>query len=125
MKTNGTVSGKTPCHLIYDWNCELCVNLMKFIKALDRGNDIVFVSYDHALARELAGNLSEEALAGNFHFVLPTGALYSGDEAIPHVIGALPGGKIPQWLLQHMPGRRFLLKAFYRCIVKMREFQTK
>jgi len=125
MKNNTPASVKAPYHLIYDWNCELCVNLMKFIKTLDRANEIVFLPYDHVIARELAGNSSEENLAGNFHIVLPTGNLYSGDEAIPYVIGALPGGKIPKWLLQHIPGRRFFLKAFYRCIVKMRDFQRK
>lgn len=125
MQTSHSTSEKNPYHLIYDWNCELCVNLMKFIKTLDRANDIVFVPFDDSLAKELAKNLSEEALSGNFHFVLPSGVLYSGDEAIPYVMGALPGGKLPQWLLKHIPGRRFLLKAFYRCIVKMRESQTK
>ncbi len=113
-----------PYYLIYDWNCTLCVNLMKFIKQLDRKNDIVFVPFDDPLVEELTSGMSQEKLEGSFHFVLPDGRLFSGDEAIPYVIGALPGGKIPRWILLHFPGRKFLLKAFYQMVLKMRDNQN-
>lgn len=112
---------KDPYYLIYDWNCTLCVNLMKFIKKLDRKNDIVFVPFDDPLVQELIQGMSQEKLKGSFHLILPEGSVLSGDQAIPYVIGALPGGKIPQWILLHFPGRKFLLKAFYKGILKIRE----
>lgn len=110
----------SPYYLIYDWNCELCTRLMKFIKRLDRKDAIVFVPLDDPMARELCPGMDEEAFRGSFHFVLPDGRRTSGDEAIPYVLGALPGGKMPQWILEHFPGRRWLLKAFYRWVAKSR-----
>jgi predicted DCC family thiol-disulfide oxidoreductase YuxK len=109
-----------PYYLIYDWNCELCVGLMKFLKRLDHKNMIVFLPFDDPFAKELGRNMKEEDLKGNFHFIMPNGRFLSGDEAIPYVIGALPGGKVPQWVLLHFPGKKFLLKAFYRWLLKIR-----
>jgi predicted DCC family thiol-disulfide oxidoreductase YuxK len=109
-----------PYYLIYDWDCELCVSLMKFLKQLDRKNMIVFLPFDEPFAKELGKNMREEDFQDNFHFVLPNGKIFSGDEAIPYVIGALPGGRIPRWILQHFPGKRFFLKAFYRWTLNVR-----
>lgn len=109
-----------PCYLIYDWNCELCVHLMKFVKQLDLKNIIVFIPMDDPFAREMTRNISQDVFEGNFHFVLPNGEVLSGDEAIPSLVGALPGGKFFGWVLIHFPGRKFLIRSFYRWVVKFR-----
>ncbi|MBI1870090.1 MAG: DUF393 domain-containing protein [Chlamydiae bacterium] len=110
-----------PYYLIYDWNCELCVNLMRFVKQLDRKNAIVFLPMDDPLAKDFARRMAPEAFEDRFHLVLPTQEVLSGDEAIPFVIGALPGGRFPQWILLHFPGKKFLLRSFYRWIVNVRD----
>lgn len=109
-----------PSYLIYDWNCDFCTKLMRLIKKIDRNNSIVFVPFDDPVAKELAHDLTEEALRGSFHYVAADGKRYSGDDAIPYVVGSLPGGRIPQWILLHMPGRRMMLRAFYKRLASMR-----
>lgn len=111
----------TAVHLIYDENCPLCIRFLDEVKRRDRVGRIEPVGFEDPRIRQLTPGMTEEQLRRSFHLVFPDGRVVSGSRAVPALLKLLPGGKVPGWLLEHLPGSAWLSEKLYAWIATHRQ----
>jgi predicted DCC family thiol-disulfide oxidoreductase YuxK len=81
--------------VLYDGECGLCKWLLAALLRWDRGLRLRPVGLQRAEADELLAELVPEQRIATWHLVSPAGERHSGGSALPVVLRALPGGRIP------------------------------
>ena len=61
---------------------------------------------------------------GSFHIVSPDGRVTSGEDALPIVMGLLPGGKVLSRLITRAPCGRWALAFVYRTFSRLHYKET-
>src|SRR2546427_11950672 len=84
--------------LIYDGECGFCQRSVDVLRRWDREHRIALVPFQDR-ARVAAFNIPLPALAAAMHLVLPPpdGRVLSGADAVPELLGLLPGKRWLAW----------------------------
>ena len=107
-------------YLLYDENCSLCVRFMQEVKRRDRRGRIVPVGFQDPRIPTLVPSMTREKLENSFHLVLPDGTVKSGPQAMPSLLGLLPGLRLVGWLLGVLPGSKGISELVYARIAAHR-----
>jgi len=104
--------------LIYDGNCPLCTAAARWIRQ-NAGDGIeTLPCQDEARAARFP-NVSEAACMNAMQLVMPDGAVYSGERALPHLLRRLHGWRRLAWVFS-VPGASFIAPYVYRWIARHR-----
>lgn len=102
--------------LLFDGGCGICLHARDVFAALDRHHRL---AYDRIVRHDggLLADLSPAERYGSWHIVHPSGELEHGSAGLATVLRALPGGRLPSWLVRAMPG---IADAGYEWFVRNR-----
>src|SRR2546425_8095154 len=79
-----------PYVLLYDRDCGICSALSRWIHRVDLRGRIRFESIQSG--RALLTGIPEERMLDAWHIVTPDGAVTTGGDAVPTLVGAFPIG---------------------------------
>ena len=79
--------------LVYDSGCGSCTRFRNAVGFHDAGCNIRFHGLEEADRSGVLENVPPGMRHRSFHLVSPSGTVWSGDAALPHLMAALPGGR--------------------------------
>ncbi len=94
--------------------------MRNLVASLDAGGRFEFLTLKEAGAHPRLGAWPAEKWKGNVHLVTEDRVL-SGEDAIPEIVRHLRGGRLPAWILESVPGGRWLTARLYRWVARHRE----
>jgi predicted DCC family thiol-disulfide oxidoreductase YuxK len=86
--------------LAFDAGCGPCRTFKELISFFDRRYRMDYLSLEDADETGVIGRLPARRRYSSAHLVSPGGSVFSGADAIPTILGLLPGG----WLLSRVAG---------------------
>jgi predicted DCC family thiol-disulfide oxidoreductase YuxK len=104
-------------HVIYDGNCNLCVNLVKILEQLDRGQQFQYAPMQDLEILDRYGITSQDCEMG---MLLINGEYpaqrWQGSDAAEEIARLLPAGAPFVAAYQAMPGLKWMGDRFYEQI---------
>lgn len=89
--------------LIYDADCGPCARFRRAVGFLDTYRGLDFASLMDADERGLLDTVQPGLRHRSLHLISPRGTVRSGAEALPELIGLLPGGSMVSRVIMHVP----------------------
>ncbi|HEX7278728.1 MAG TPA: DCC1-like thiol-disulfide oxidoreductase family protein [Solirubrobacterales bacterium] len=89
--------------VLYDGDCGLCKWLLAGLLRFDRAERLRPVALQRPEAEALLSDLDPADRMASMHLVSPDGTRTSGGEALPALLGLLPGGRLPAAVLGRFP----------------------
>ncbi|MDG6926205.1 MAG: DUF393 domain-containing protein [Nitrososphaerota archaeon] len=86
--------------LAFDADCGQCTSFKGLVSFLDLRHNLDYISLSDADERGVLQRLPERKRYSSAHLVSPDGTIFSGADAIPRILGLLPGG----WLSSRLTG---------------------
>lgn len=108
--------------VIYDAGCGLCTWLLSILLRWDRAGRLHPVALQQAEADQLLRDLKPAARIASWHLISPAGTRHSGGAALPELLKALPGGRLPAAGLARFPK---LTDRAYRWVAEHRSLLSK
>jgi len=105
--------------VLYDDACPMCAFQMKVLRRLDWLHVLSLLPLSHPRAREVAPQLTREALLEAIHCVGPTGQVYRAARCLRFVGMRLPL-LVPLALLLWLPGALWVADRIYRWVSRNR-----
>jgi predicted DCC family thiol-disulfide oxidoreductase YuxK len=81
--------------ILYDADCGLCMWLLSALLRWDRAARLHPIALQRAEADDLLQELTPAERMASWHLISPTGERRSGGAALPPLLRALPGGRLP------------------------------
>ncbi len=105
--------------VIYDGECGMCSAAARWINRFARAGQIETLPCQSAERKQRFPNMDEERCLEAIQLVMPDGAIYSGEEALPHVLKRLHGWR---WMagVFRIPGVGYIAPPLYRRIAQNR-----
>jgi predicted DCC family thiol-disulfide oxidoreductase YuxK len=103
--------------VLYDDDCGFCKRLLSKFLAWDRRGLLRPVALQDREADRLLGEMDDERKMASWHRVTPDGEVRSGGAAVAPLLRLLPGGGVPAWVVDRLPG---LTDRAYRCVAANR-----
>jgi len=113
-----------PYLLLYDGQCGLCTRFAQQVKAWDRRDRLRTIAFDDPEGREWEARIGP-GFRESMHLVHPDSRVEHGDVAIPTVVGLLPWGRLPAWLMRNLPGSKKLIERAYVWVASRRKCELK
>ncbi len=107
--------------LIYDSDCGICVNFKRMIDFLDARKEIAFFPLRDADDAGLLSSIPISLRKKSFHLRMPGGGLLSGAEALPELMGQLPGGGPLSSVVTRVPPGKRVVRFLYRNVSRLHE----
>lgn len=104
--------------LIYDGECGFCRESVALLERWDREHRIRLIPFQDE-ASVAAFGIPLPALAAAMHLVLPDGTVFAGADAVPRILGFLPGKRWLVWPFR-VPGVLPVARRVYRWIARRR-----
>ena len=105
--------------VLYDADCGFCTWVVDQIAARVEPEAVEIVPLQAARADELlAGRVDERAKWESWHLVEPDGTMYSGGDAIPHVLRHVRGGRLAGRAAGRFPR---VTEGLYRIVARNRD----
>jgi predicted DCC family thiol-disulfide oxidoreductase YuxK len=89
--------------VLYDADCDFCTWLLAAVLRWDRAGRLRPVGLQRREAAELLADLAPDERMASWHLVSPTGERRSGGAALPPILRALPGGRLPAAAFARLP----------------------
>ena len=107
--------------LIYDGNCPLCRRAMDWVEKRARPNALEYLTCQSAERAERFPDMPEVECMEAIQLVMPDGAVYAADKAMPHLFTYLKGWR---WLavLLRTPGLSLFSGPTYRFVAGHRYY---
>jgi len=121
---NGRILNTDTWLLVYDDACGLCRKFAALAQKWDVRGKLKEVGFSDPRIRSYAPGLSLEKLRESFHLILPQGQVFTGAEAVPYLFRLLPGGGPFAWLLENMPGSRWILGRLLSVITSIKSHDS-
>jgi predicted DCC family thiol-disulfide oxidoreductase YuxK len=103
--------------VIYDGNCNLCVNLVRLLENLDRGEQFVYAPMQDSLTLDQFGITPEDCQLGMILLNLNAPEQrWQGSDAAEEIGRLLPMGKIFVDAYRLLPGTKWIGDRFYEQI---------
>lgn len=99
--------------VLYDGDCGLCKWLLAWLLRFDRAGRLRPVALQRPEAEALLADLDPAERMASWHLVSPDGVRTSAGDAIPSLLGLLPGGRLPAAAFARFPR---LTSAGYRWV---------
>jgi predicted DCC family thiol-disulfide oxidoreductase YuxK len=90
--------------VLYDSDCGFCKWLLAGLLRWDRDGRLEPIALQRPEADTLLADLRPAERMASWHLVSPYGERRSGGEAIPPLLGRLPGGRLPAVAFATFPG---------------------
>jgi predicted DCC family thiol-disulfide oxidoreductase YuxK len=106
--------------LIYDGECGMCRDAVRWLTRWDRGGRLTFVPFQDEVAVQRFG-IPLPSLAAAMHLVLPDGRVFAGADAVPELARLVRRGARSIPLLYRVPGVRHAARRVYAWIAARRK----
>ena len=90
--------------VLYDADCGLCTWLLSALLRWDRSGRLHPIALQRHDADDLLRELTPAERTASWHLISPTGERCSGGAAVPPLLRALPGGRLPAACSERFPG---------------------
>jgi predicted DCC family thiol-disulfide oxidoreductase YuxK len=108
--------------VLYDAECGLCNLLLAGLLWSDRAGRLDPIALQRPEIDDLLADMSPPERLASWHLIAPTGARYSGGDALAPLLRLLPGGRLPGAALGRMPA---LTERAYRWVADHRSQLSK
>ena len=103
--------------VLYDADCDFCTWLLSALLRWDQAGRLHPIALQRSEADDLLRELAPAERMASWHLVSPTGERTSGGAAVPLLLRALPGGRLPAACCERFPG---LTERGYRWVAEHR-----
>jgi len=105
--------------LIYDGECGFCKKWVDWIRKRDKAQQLEYLPCQSNERKQRFPQINEMDCLKAMHVVLSDGPIFSGADAAPHILRALPGW---QWCaaMFKIPGALLVARPVYRSIARNR-----
>ena len=104
--------------VLYDEDCGFCRLSADKLRAWDRRDRLTFAAIQSAPGAELLHAVPEAERLGSMHAVTTDRRVWSGGQAVPVILGELPGGSVLASIAVAFPGAT---DTMYRLVARHRE----
>jgi predicted DCC family thiol-disulfide oxidoreductase YuxK len=110
--------------LIYDAHCDFCKSWVDWALKRNAGEHLEFIGCQSEERKKRFPHINETDCEKAMYVVLSDGRTYSGGDALPFFLTAIPGWRWTRFLFK-IPGALFISRAIYRWIARNRSrFKT-
>lgn len=106
--------------LVYDDSCSLCCRFAALAMSWDISGRLERVGISDPRLQNLVPHVSKKTLKKSFHLISADGTISSEAQAIPQLFRLFPAGRPVAWLLENLPGSRWILRGMLKVIGDMK-----